>query len=82
MLPSFHASCCDMLSKWEEIVPRDGSCELDIWPYLETLTCDVISRTAFGSNYEEGKKIFDLQKEQAVLLLTQTSRFVQIPGKR
>jgi len=52
-----------------------------VWLYLQTLTSDAISRTAFGSNYEEGKKIFELQKEQIQLIL-QVSRTVYIPGWR
>uniref|UniRef100_A0A1W7HBT5 Cytochrome P450 n=1 Tax=Scoparia dulcis TaxID=107240 RepID=A0A1W7HBT5_SCODU len=82
MLPSFYMSCSDMMSKWEEIVSSQGkSCEVDVWPYLQTLTSDAISRTAFGSNYEEGRKIFELQKEQAELIMT-ASRFGFIPGWR
>lgn len=70
-----------MLSKWEEIVPSEGASELDVWPYLQTLTSDAISRTAFGSSYEEGRKIFELQKEQAGLII-QAIQFASIPGWR
>ncbi|KAK4484561.1 hypothetical protein RD792_007145 [Penstemon davidsonii] len=83
MLPSFYASCCDMLSTWENVtIPSEGqSFELDVWPYLQTLTSDAISRTAFGSSYEEGRKIFELQKEQASLLM-KSFLSVFIPGWR
>lgn len=54
-----------MLKKWEKLASAsaEGSFELDVWPYLQDMTSDVISRTAFGSNLEEGKNIFKLQKE-------------------
>ncbi|NP_001291324.1 cytochrome P450 CYP72A219-like [Sesamum indicum] len=81
MVPAFYLSCADMLSKWEKIVPREGLCELDVWPYLQTLTSDAISRTAFGSSYEEGRRIFELQKEQAELIM-EALRTVCIPGSR
>ncbi|KAL3651332.1 hypothetical protein CASFOL_004334 [Castilleja foliolosa] len=79
MVPLFHLSCAEMLSKWEKIVPSEGSCEVDVWPYLQNMTSDVISRTAFGSSYEEGKKIFELQKELAGLVM-EAIRSVYIPG--
>lgn len=83
MVPSFYLSCDDMLRKWDEIVARKegGSCEVDVWPYLQTLTSDVISRTAFGSSYLEGRKIFELQKELAQQVMVAT-RSVSIPGYR
>ncbi|KAL1560581.1 unspecific monooxygenase [Salvia divinorum] len=81
MPTSFYMSCCDMLSEWEKMEPSEGAFELDIWPFLETLTSDAISRTAFGSSYEQGRKIFELQKELARLLLTATISFF-IPGFR
>lgn len=77
MLPVFSQSCNDMISKWEEMF-SDGKLEIDAWPFLQTLTCDIISKTAFGSSYEEGKKIFDLLKEQAGLIMK--LRNVYIPG--
>lgn len=81
MLPAFYLSCGDMLSKWEKIVSSEGSSEVDVWPYLQTLTSDAISRTAFGSNYEEGRKIFELQTELAKLLM-QGQNSVYVPGWR
>ncbi|KAL6313449.1 hypothetical protein AAG906_004412 [Vitis piasezkii] len=80
MLPAFHLSCSDMVTKWK-MLSVGGSCELDVWPYLENLTGDVISRTAFGSSYEEGRRIFQLQKEQTHLA-SQVTMSVYIPGWR
>ncbi|KAL6130150.1 hypothetical protein ACLB2K_068531 [Fragaria x ananassa] len=67
LLPAIYQSCTDMITKWEIMVSKEGSCELDIWPFLQNLSGDVISRTAFGSSYEEGRTIFELQKEQTEL---------------
>ena len=81
MLPAFHSSASEMLRNWEEKLSPEGSCELDVWPYLQTLTGDVISRTAFGSNYEEGRKILELQQEQVDNVVT-AERSLYIPGMR
>lgn len=78
MLPAFFQSCNDMIGKWEGMLSSDGTCEIDVWPFLQNLTCDVISRTAFGSSYEEGTRIFELLKKQAHLLVT--AQFAHIPG--
>ncbi|KAL8148722.1 cytochrome P450 72A397-like [Apium graveolens] len=81
MLPAMHQCCDEMIKKWEMLLLKTGSAELDVWPSLEDLSGDVISRTAFGSNYEEGRRIFILQKEQ-IDLFHQLLKFAVIPGWR
>ncbi|XP_019193507.1 PREDICTED: cytochrome P450 CYP72A219-like [Ipomoea nil] len=81
MLPAFYTSCAEMLGKWEKIVAEEECSEIDVWPHLQQLTCDAISRTAFGSNYQEGRKIFELQIELAGHVI-ETSRSLYIPGWR
>ncbi|WVZ08222.1 hypothetical protein V8G54_021568 [Vigna mungo] len=80
MLPIFFNSCNDLIIKWEEM-SSDGSCEIDLWPFLQSLTSDVIARAAFGSSYEEGRRIFELLKEQAQLA-AQSMMKDYIPGWR
>lgn len=81
MLPNFFKSCDDLIGKWETMLSSDGSCEMDVWPFLQNMASDVISRTAFGSSYEEGRRIFQLQIEQAELTKTVMTN-VNIPGWR
>lgn len=79
MIPEFSACCEELVSRWSESIGSDGWCELDVWPELQKLTGDAISRTAFGSSYLEGRKIFQLQTEQAERLVTNI-RKILIPG--
>ncbi|KAL5990008.1 hypothetical protein ACLOJK_010904 [Asimina triloba] len=81
MLPAFLASCNELIGKWEKLVSSNGSYELDVCPEFQNLTGDVISRTAFGSNYKEGMRIIKLQTEQAELLV-RTYLGQHIPGYR
>ncbi|XP_038710572.1 cytochrome P450 CYP72A219-like [Tripterygium wilfordii] len=81
MVPEFSASCCDLINRWNNIVSDKGSTELDVAPELQNLAANVIARTAFGSSYEEGKEIFELQKEQARLILEAHFGFY-FPGYR
>ena len=67
-VPAFSTCCEELVSRWAaESLGSDSSCELDVWPELQNLTGDVISRTAFSSSYSEGRRIFQLQAEQASL---------------
>uniref|UniRef100_A0A453F369 Cytochrome P450 n=1 Tax=Aegilops tauschii subsp. strangulata TaxID=200361 RepID=A0A453F369_AEGTS len=79
MLPAFSSCCEDLVSRWRTSLGSKGSCELDVWPELKNLTGDVISRTAFSSSHLEGRKIFQLQEEQAERLITNI-RGLLIPG--
>ncbi|KAK4439070.1 cytochrome [Sesamum alatum] len=81
MIPTMHVSCNELVKKWQSMFADKGSHEIDVWPFFENLTADIISRTAFGSNYEQGKKVFLLQKEQAQLI-AELSRSVYFPGSR
>ncbi|KAJ9553920.1 hypothetical protein OSB04_017965 [Centaurea solstitialis] len=79
MVPAFYMSCVEMIKKWEEMLKKEGSCEVDVWPSLQTLTGDVISRTAFGSSFREGRRIFELQQELADLII-EAVQSLYIPG--
>ncbi|KAI3871219.1 hypothetical protein MKW98_015119 [Papaver atlanticum] len=80
--PAFHLEKLKLIARWKNLAdPTKGSCELDIWPEMQTLTSDIISRTAFGSNYQEGEKLFELQNEQIALFI-EASQSIYIPGFR
>ncbi|KAL5151418.1 Cytochrome P450 72A68 [Glycine soja] len=81
MLPLFIKCCDDLISKWEGMLSSDGSSEINVWPFLQNLASDAISRTAFGSSYEEGRRIFQLLKEQTELTMKIILK-VYIPGWR
>ncbi|CAL1373273.1 unnamed protein product [Linum trigynum] len=84
MVPAFYRSCKEIVDEWEKVVKSEGmisSCELDVWPYLQDMTCDVISRTAFGSSYKEGARIFELLREMGTLIV-QIAQQIYIPGWR
>ncbi|KAK3000271.1 hypothetical protein RJ639_024531 [Escallonia herrerae] len=67
MLPTMYLSCSEMVSEWQMLVSKQGSCELDVWPYLQS--------------YEQGRRIFQLQRQQAELAHHLLQSFY-IPGWR
>ncbi|XP_044454035.1 cytochrome P450 72A13 isoform X1 [Triticum aestivum] len=80
MLPAFSASCSELIDRWENLVTVSvGAIELDVWSEFQDLSGEVISRAAFGVTNEEGRRIFQLQAEQAERLV-QSFRTNYIPG--
>ncbi|RYR70527.1 hypothetical protein Ahy_A03g017009 isoform B [Arachis hypogaea] len=79
LLTSTMVQCChDVIHKWEEMLSSEGKCDIDVEPFIQNLACDVISRTAFGSSYQEGKRIFELLTKQARLIMR--LKYIHIPG--
>ena len=79
MLPAFASCCEELVGRWTQSLGPDGSWEVDVSSELQTLTGDVISRTAFGSCYLEGTRIFQLQSEQMVRVTAAVHKLI-IPG--
>lgn len=79
MLPAFAACCTELVNRWEGLATGDEPCEVDVWPQMQNLTGDVISRAAFGSSYLEGRRIFQLQGEQIELTVLAMNK-LHIPG--
>ncbi|KAG7023689.1 Cytochrome P450, partial [Cucurbita argyrosperma subsp. argyrosperma] len=81
MMPAFTISCSSMIERWKEMAGNQESVEVDVWPEIQRLTADVISRAAFGSNFEEGKKLFELLK-QLTLFTVEAMQTLYLPGFR
>lgn len=72
-----------MIEQWKKMINHQESCEVDVWPELQKVTMDIISWAAFGSNYEEGKRLFELQKELFFFFLVlEAMQTLYIPGFR
>ncbi|XP_062188264.1 cytochrome P450 709B2-like [Phragmites australis] len=81
------ADCAQsMVSGWEAQLQSQGKkgchqVEIELSGQFEELTADVISHTAFGSSYREGKQVFEALKELQFIAFS-TLFNVQIPGFR
>ncbi|XP_020086178.1 cytochrome P450 72A15-like isoform X2 [Ananas comosus] len=81
MMAAFSLCCDELIDRWDGLIGGRGSGEVDVWPELQSFTGDVISRAAFGSSYREGRRIFELQEEQAPLVM-EVLQSLYIPGYR
>lgn len=80
MVPVMAKSVTEMLEKWMAM-SKSGEVEIEVSEWYQTLTEDVITRMAFGSSYEDGKAIFQLQAQQMVMT-AEAFQKVFIPGYR
>ncbi|KAI9184889.1 hypothetical protein LWI28_002192 [Acer negundo] len=81
MAPAFSSCCVDLINRWKNSITSSGTCEIDVALEFQKLAGDVIARTAFGSCFEEGKMIFELQNEQLVLVI-EAFQSIYFPGLR
>ncbi|XP_061992901.1 cytochrome P450 734A1 [Rosa rugosa] len=81
LIPVMATSMVDMMDKWSAMSSDSGEVEIEVSESFQTLTEDIITRTAFGSSYEDGKAIFRLQAQQ-VLFVAEAFQKVFIPGFR
>ncbi|XP_006657629.1 cytochrome P450 709B1-like [Oryza brachyantha] len=79
MTVTMSACAQSIMSEWEAKLETKGSViEIELNQQFEELTTDVISHTAFGSSYKEGKHVFLAQRELQYLAFS-TFLTVQIP---
>ncbi|KAG9152924.1 hypothetical protein Leryth_012542 [Lithospermum erythrorhizon] len=94
--PTFHLENLKMMipmaakgviEKLENILSKskteslDDGVEIEVSEWFQTLTEDIVTRTAFGRSYEDGKAIFRLQAQQMVLA-SEAFQKIFIPGYR
>ncbi|CAI0447458.1 unnamed protein product [Linum tenue] len=75
MTSAMIASTEMMLERWKNHVGK----EIEVYEEFKFLTSEVISRTAFGSNFVEGKRIFNLLSKMVELAAANFFK-VRIPG--
>lgn len=84
MVSVYAETCVLWVEKWKKSIALGGTCEIDVWPEFLDLNGDIISRTVFGSNFEEGNQILKLQKELQKLATEDIEilKSLYIPGFR
>lgn len=71
----------EAVMKWSEEMSNAGKVEIEVSDWFENLVEDVITRATFGSSYEDGKAIFQLQSQQ-MLHATEAYQKLFFPGYR
>ena len=80
MLPTMASCTATMMEQWK-LGPVAQGHGIDVHTEFKRLTADIIAHTAFGSSYAEGKRVFELQHEQQIIV-NKAFNTVYIPGMR
>ncbi|KAG5521331.1 hypothetical protein RHGRI_033774 [Rhododendron griersonianum] len=75
MVPAMIASVETMLERWRQREEK----EIEVYKESRLLTAEVISRTAFGSSYFEGEKIFAMLMEMGTIVARNRYK-IRLPG--
>uniref|UniRef100_A0A1W7HBT2 Cytochrome P450 n=1 Tax=Scoparia dulcis TaxID=107240 RepID=A0A1W7HBT2_SCODU len=81
MIPMMAKSMEEAVAKWNEKMSNAGKVEIEVSDWFQNLVEDAITRATFGSSYEDGRAIFELQAQQMVHA-TEAYQKVFIPGYR
>ncbi|XXG54334.1 hypothetical protein AAC387_Pa03g2243 [Persea americana] len=82
MMTERMAACTlSKLNEWQEkLIEAKGKCvEMDMNVEFKQLTADIISHTAFGTSFMEGKEVFEIQMELLERLIASSAGIV-VPG--
>lgn len=77
MIPAMVDSVHALLDRWQKLEAK----EVEIFEEFATITSDVISRTAFGSSYMEGREIFQMLSELTIVVSRNFFK-LRLPGIR
>lgn len=75
MVPDMVDSTWIMLERWKNYEGK----EIEVFKEFTILTSEAISRTAFGSSFVEGRRIFEMLRGLSVLA-TKNALSTEIPG--
>ncbi|KAK6931356.1 Cytochrome P450 [Dillenia turbinata] len=75
MVPAMIASAEAMVERWKDYEGK----EIEVFEEFKVLTSEVISRTAFGSSYLQGKDIFEMLAKLTVIVFRNSFQ-IRLPG--
>ncbi|KAF8765479.1 hypothetical protein HU200_008626 [Digitaria exilis] len=79
MTGAFEACAREVIGAWKARAAETKEVTVEVGRQFMELTADVISHTAFGSSYRQGKEVFWAQKELLLMALASMNK-VQLPG--
>ena len=84
MMTGAVAACAgEVIRAWEaRAAAAGGEATVEVGQQFTELTADVISHTAFGSSYRQGKEVFLAQRELQVIASTSIYNRSRVPGMR